>query len=95
MSDLASLSTLARSNAQLPVHVYHDEALLQREIKQLFHSGPQYVGHELMVPHVGDYATLQSEKLESLILAIFSIIVCGLKRLITKTIRSAALTMTG
>ncbi len=61
MSDLASLSTLARSDAQLPVHVYFDQALMQREIKQLFQSGPRYVGHELMVPNVGDFATLPSE----------------------------------
>lgn len=61
MSDLASFSKLARSDAQLPVHVYFDQALLQREIKQLFQSGPRYVGHELMVPNVGDFATLASE----------------------------------
>jgi choline monooxygenase len=61
MSDLASFAKLARSNAQLPVNVYFDEALLQREIQQLFQHGPRYVGHELMVPNVGDYATLASE----------------------------------
>lgn len=61
MSDLASFSMLARSNAQLPVNVYFDEALLQREISQLFHAGPRYVGHQLMVPEVGDYATLRAE----------------------------------
>lgn len=61
MSDLASLSTLARSDAQLPVQVYFDEALLEREIKDLFQAGPRYVGHELMVPNVGDFATLASE----------------------------------
>ncbi|HEX7636323.1 MAG TPA: Rieske (2Fe-2S) protein, partial [Noviherbaspirillum sp.] len=61
MSDLAHIAKLARSNAQLPVNVYFDDALLQQEIKQLFHQGPRYVGHELMVPGVGDYATLASE----------------------------------
>ena len=61
MSDLASFAKLARSNAQLPVDVYFDEALLQREIQQLFQHGPRYAGHELMVPNVGDYATLASE----------------------------------
>ena len=61
MSDLASLSRLARSNAQLPVGVYFDDALLNQEIKQLFRQGPQYVGHELMVPNVGDYASLSWE----------------------------------
>lgn len=61
MSDLATFPKLARSNAQLPVHVYFDEALLKRETQLLFQHGPRYVGHTLMVPEVGDYATLASE----------------------------------
>src|SRR4051794_37560856 len=61
MSDLANNAKLARSDAQLPVNVYFDEALLQQEIKQLFHQGPRYVGHELMVPNAGDFATLAWE----------------------------------
>jgi len=61
MSDLTGIKKLARSTAQLPVTVYFDEALLQREIQQLFQQGPRYVGHELMVPEVGDYATLAWE----------------------------------
>jgi choline monooxygenase len=61
MSDLGTHAKLAPSNAQLPVSVYFDEALLQREMQQLFQAGPRYVGHELMVPNVGDFATLVSE----------------------------------
>ena len=61
MSDLATNVKLAQSNAQLPVHVYFDDALLQREKLQLFQSGSRYIGHELMVPNVGDFATLPSE----------------------------------
>jgi choline monooxygenase len=61
MSDLGSHAKLARSEAQLPVNVYFDDALLQREIQQLFQAGPRYVGHELMVPNTGDFATLVSE----------------------------------
>ena len=61
MSDLASLAKLARSTAQLPVGVYFDDALLQKEKKQLFQQGPQYAGHQLMVPNVGDYAALAWE----------------------------------
>ena len=61
MSDLASIAKLARSNAQLPVNVYFDEKLLQQEIQQLFKQGPRYAGHQLMVPNVGDYATLPWE----------------------------------
>ena len=44
MSDLANLAKLARSDAQLPVNVYFDEALLKREIQQLFRQGPRYAG---------------------------------------------------
>ncbi len=61
MSDLASLSKLARSSAQLPVGVYFDELLLEKEMQQLFRPGPRYVGHELMVPNPGDYAALAWE----------------------------------
>jgi choline monooxygenase len=61
MSDLATHAKLARSNAQLPVHVYFDETLLQREMRQLFQAGPRYIGHELMVPEIGDFATLAAE----------------------------------
>ena len=61
MSDLASIAKLARSSAQLPVSVYFDEKLFQREIQQLFKQGPQYAGHQLMVPEVGDFATLPWE----------------------------------
>jgi choline monooxygenase len=61
MSDLATHAKLARSCAQLPVDVYFDEALLKREMQQLFQNGPRYVGHELMVPEIGDFATLASE----------------------------------
>jgi phenylpropionate dioxygenase-like ring-hydroxylating dioxygenase large terminal subunit len=61
MSDLTGIDQLARSDAQLPVNVYFDPALYQREIQQLFQQGPRYVGHELMVPNTGDYATLAWE----------------------------------
>ena len=37
MSELANFAKLARSEAQLPVNVYFDDALLQQEIRQLFH----------------------------------------------------------
>jgi phenylpropionate dioxygenase-like ring-hydroxylating dioxygenase large terminal subunit len=61
MSDLATHAKLARSCAQLPVNVYFDQALLQREMQELFLKGPRYVGHELMVPEKGDFSTLKSE----------------------------------
>ncbi len=61
MSELANLTQLARSDAQLPVNVYFDEALLKQETQHLFRQGPLYAGHELLVPHSGDYATLAWE----------------------------------
>jgi phenylpropionate dioxygenase-like ring-hydroxylating dioxygenase large terminal subunit len=61
MSDLANFAKLAPSAAQLPVNVYFDDSLLKTEIQQLFRQGPRYVGHELMVPNAGDYATLPWE----------------------------------
>jgi choline monooxygenase len=61
MSDLAMLAKLARSHAQLPVNVYFDDKLLQQENRLLFQQGPRYAGHELMVPEIGDYATLAWE----------------------------------
>jgi choline monooxygenase len=61
MSDLAGIANLARSDAQLPVDVYFGDALLQQEIQRLFQRGPRYAGHELMVPNVGDFATLAWE----------------------------------
>lgn len=61
MSDLANLTKLARTIAQLPVHTYHDTSLFKHEVSQLFQQGPRYVGHQLMVPNVGDFATLAQE----------------------------------
>jgi choline monooxygenase len=62
MSDLGSRFKLARSNAQLPVSRYFDEHCFSSEIKHLFKDGPRYIGHELMVPEVGDYYTLPQER---------------------------------
>ena len=47
--------------SQLPVASYFDEALYQRELASIFNAMPQYVGHELAIPHVGHYHTLQQE----------------------------------
>jgi choline monooxygenase len=58
MSDLATVAALQKSNAQLPVHWYFDERIAALEQRLLFERGPGYVGHELMVPNLGDYHTL-------------------------------------
>ena len=62
MSDLGSRSRLARSSAQLPVSSYFDSAQFAREMELLFQPEPRYVGHELMVPNVGDFHTLPQER---------------------------------
>jgi choline monooxygenase len=62
MSDLGRREFLTPSRAQLPVHVYFDEALFKREIDVLFKNGPGYVGHQLMVPEAGDYMALPAER---------------------------------
>jgi choline monooxygenase len=62
MSDIGRRAHLQPSAAQLPVSAYFDEALYRREIEILFKHGPGYVGHELMVPEVGDYYALPAEK---------------------------------
>lgn len=61
MSNLSAASNLAPSILQLPVTAYFDEKLYQQELDLLFKPGPGYVGHELMVPEVGDYCTLIAE----------------------------------
>lgn len=50
-------SLIART-APLPISCYFDRAWFEREMLLLFERGPGYVGHELMVPEVGDYMTL-------------------------------------
>ncbi len=59
MSDIASKAQLAPGVSQLPVSMYFDETLFELEKKLLFDGGPGYVGHELMVPEVGDYRSLE------------------------------------
>jgi choline monooxygenase len=61
MSDLLSARRLKPVQSQLPVAWYFDDEVFAREVKQMFQAGPNYVGHELMVPAVGDYHTLAWE----------------------------------
>ena len=59
MSSLASIGHLRRAASQLPVSTYCDPAFYEAEQRLLFPRAPGYVGHELMVPNVGDYCTLE------------------------------------
>jgi choline monooxygenase len=59
MSDLSSVTLFDTSVPQLPASWYFDPRVYELEKKILFDHGPGYVGHELMVPNVGDYQTLE------------------------------------
>src|SRR5438105_3433482 len=59
MSNVARLRELSPAPCQLPVAWYFDPAIFELEKKLLFDAGANYVGHELMVPNVGDYYTFE------------------------------------
>ncbi|MGZ8228575.1 MAG: aromatic ring-hydroxylating oxygenase subunit alpha, partial [Burkholderiales bacterium] len=59
MSDLSSVGTSSMSASQLPVSWYFDPRIYEIEKRLFFDHGPGYVGHELMVPNVGDYHALE------------------------------------
>jgi phenylpropionate dioxygenase-like ring-hydroxylating dioxygenase large terminal subunit len=58
MSTLATPAQLRPAQSQLPVSWYFDPEIFERERKLLFDAGANYMGHELMVPEIGDYQTL-------------------------------------
>ncbi len=55
MSNMAEISQLTEMSVQLPIDWYVDPKILEVEKRILFDQGAGYVGHELMVPNVGDY----------------------------------------
>ena len=59
MSDLSL--RLQQAVSPVPVSSYFDEALYQREQRQILAPGPRYVGHQLAVPGLGDYYALPQE----------------------------------
>ena len=61
MSDIGRLAHIQRPATQLPVTAYFSESFHQRELTKLFHQGPGYRGHRLMVPEIGDYYALPAE----------------------------------
>lgn len=58
MSDIAAIRHLRTADARLPLAWYFDPEIFALEKKLVFEAGPNYVGHELMVPRPGDYRTL-------------------------------------
>jgi len=59
MSDLSRIASAQTASPQLPVHWYFDSRVYELEKRLLFDQGPGYIGHELMVPNVGDYHSLE------------------------------------
>jgi choline monooxygenase len=59
MSDLSSAAAFSSTSSQLPPDWYFDPRIYEIEKRTFFDRGPGYVGHELMVPNLGDYQTLQ------------------------------------
>lgn len=59
MSDLSSVVALSRTTTnQLSVDWYFDPRIYELEKRLLFDAGPNYVGHELLTPNLGDYHAL-------------------------------------
>ena len=62
MSDLSRAhETLERSRSQLSVSSYFDPALFELERTRIFERSARYIGHELMVPEIGDHYALAQE----------------------------------
>jgi len=60
MSDISKAAVrLAPAVSQFPVSWYFDEQQFELEKRLLFANGPGYVGHELMVPTLHDYRSLE------------------------------------
>ena len=59
MSNLVDVSQLAQTTTPLPTDWYVDPGILDLEKRLLFDQGAGYVGHEIMLPNVGDYHVLE------------------------------------
>lgn len=55
MANRAVISQLSDKSTQLSVDWYLDPKILEIEKRILFDQGPGYVGHEIMVPNIGDF----------------------------------------
>jgi len=59
MTDVAKAGQFSQVSAQPPLRWFFDPKVLEVEQRVLFDHGPGYVGHELMVPNLGDYHALE------------------------------------
>jgi choline monooxygenase len=61
MTDIATPGQFNVVSAQPPLSWFFDPKVLEVEQRVLFDQGPGYVGHELMVPNLGDYQVLDTQ----------------------------------
>ena len=61
MTDIGRMAHVVPARTQLPVSAYFDEALFAREQELIFKQSSLYVGHQKLVPEVGDWRTLAQE----------------------------------
>lgn len=59
MVDLTEIEKRANQSLQLPVDWYLSPAIFEAEKKVLFDKGPGYIGHQVMVPEIGDYYVIE------------------------------------
>lgn len=59
MVDLTEIEKRANQSLQLPVDWYLSPVIFEAEKKVLFDKGPGYIGHQVMVPEIGDYHVLE------------------------------------
>lgn len=58
MSEIAKICQPIQALTQPPLRWYFDPKFLEIEQRILFDNGPGYIGHELLVPNLGDYHVL-------------------------------------
>jgi choline monooxygenase len=61
MTDIGRVAHLAPAGTQLSVNSYFDETIFAHEQELIFKHSARYVGHEKLVPDVGDWRTLTHE----------------------------------
>lgn len=62
MSDIAKLAHVSPATTQLPVDVYFNDDIFNKEQARIFDASALYVGHEKLVPEPGDWRTLAHEQ---------------------------------
>ncbi len=61
MADIGREAQFAPARTQLPVDSYFDEAIFAQEQAHIFARAAHYIGHEKLVPEVGDWHALAQE----------------------------------